>query len=647
MSNIKSFELSSVDVVRPTVAKLGKVILLAPYMKALTDTVGAANSINIVNAAGFAVPDAAPSGALIAGALTGAYAYYITFYDQTNDRESNPSAQSATVNPSGQGIRVTNNATNNAANSRVTHWRIYRNIAGGATYYLVATVAIATGTYDDTNSDATIQANDVLLLDNTAPATDTYKSAKCFRNFCFLYGPDNAVGGTDYDHRVVWSKVGNNDSFPSLNETDFAQGQHGIIRALEPAGPALLLYKDRCIIRWIFRTDPSGIYGDGGNDVVNDQRGALNDRCVVNVQGTHFVIDRRGIYATRDGAVIDEIVYELDTFWQRINWAQREKFCASYDDRHIWFAVALDEDTENHWCFVLDRLAIDAKQGQRWFPEYYDFAIRDFDRQDCGMTSGATKYGMERKIVVVAIDDHMRQHIMAVGWRDGVSPELTAESTVAASGSSTTVVEAASGTYSATNNDSKTVDVKDMYLRWKDPDAIAASVNAPSDLDWRRAYRITNVSGTTLTVTPAMPVAPPAGATFWIGARPNAVMRTPQMHFGQPGLKKKLKGVRLQTQPGGMPIDMKMRVSADRMGWLEMQEDSDSDQSTYTMEKGHPDITVKLGGDFTEYTRKGLVELPSVTYWGYVWQVEFDASGPDRPVVIDQWELEPEFKEAG
>lgn len=642
MGNIVSFEPSG-TVVRPTAGKLGKVIMIAPFMKALTDTAGSANSLNVVNAAGFAVPDAAPSGALIAGSITGTYAYYITFYDENTDTESNPSAQSGSVSPSGQAVRLTNNATNNSSNSRVTHWRIYRNLDGGTQYYRVATVAIGTTTYDDDNTDATIQANDVLLLDNTAPATSTYQCIKVFRNFAITFGAYNARGGTDYDDRVTWSKVGNIDAWPSLNETDFAQGQHGIIRALEPAGPSVLLYKDSCIIRWYWRTDPSGVYGDGDNDIVNTERGALNDRCVCNVEGTHFAMDRKGIYATRDGGTIDEIVYELDGLWKRINWAQRDKFCASWDDRHVWFSVALDEDEECHYCFVLDLLAIKAKQGQQWYPEEYDFGIRDMNRQDCGMTDSAGVFGMQRKVVVGAVDDHMRTHIMSLGWRDGVSPELTAESTVASSGSNTTTVEAASGTFSASNGNGDTVDIVDMYLRWKD---IPTTVNKDTNKDWERAYRVTAVSGTTITVTPAMPANPPVGATFWIGARPNAKFRTPQMVFGRPDVKKKLKGIRLETQPGGMPIDMRVRFSADRQGWFEMFEDSDSSQSVYTMENGEPAITVKLGGDFTEYARKGLIELPGSDYKGYCFQAEFDASGPDRPVCIDSWDLEAELEAA-
>lgn len=646
MSNILSFEESSVAVIRPTVAKLGKVIMLAPYMKALTDTPASVNSLNVVNAAGIVVPNAAPTHATITGGLTGSYAYYITFYDSNTDSESNPSAQSTTATPSGQGVRVTNAASNNGTNSRVTHWRIYRNINGGSQYYRVATVAIGTTTYDDNNSDATIQANDVLLLDNTAPSATTYGKIMAFRNFAFLYGPYNHVGGTDYDHRVTWSKVGNIDAWPTLNETDFAQGQHGVIRALVPAGPALLLYKDSCIIRWIFRTDPSGIYGDGDNDIVNDQRGALNDRCVVNHQGTHFVMDRLGIFATRDGSTIDEIVYELDTLWERINWAQQHKFFATWDQRHIWFHVALDEDTDCHHAFCLDVLAIKAREGQQWYPEYYAQGFRDGARWDCGATTSATKYGMKRKIVPVLIDDEQRTYINAVGWRDGVSPELTAEAVVAASGSTTTKIVAAAGTFTATNQNSQTVNVVDCYVTFKD---IPSNVKKTTDLDWEREYRITGIGGTgnrELTVTPAMPEAPPAGATFYIGARPRAKFRTPQMVFDQPMQKKKVKHIWLETQPGGMPIKFYARVSADRMGWLEMQESSDSSQSQYVMSAGSPNIEVKLGGDFTEYGRRGIVKFPVGAYKGYCFQAEFDASRPDCPVVIDAWYFDVE-REAG
>jgi hypothetical protein len=639
MSNIVSLEPTAIPA-RVTAARLGKVIVLAPYMRSLTDTPGGANvnSLNVVNLAGFPAPDAAPTIAFQGTGITGGpYSYYITFYDQETDTEGNPSAQSASLSPSNQGIRVTNAATNNAANSRVTHWRIYRNVSLGAVYFRIATVAIGTTIYDDTASDASISGNDPLELDNNAPVQDTYGSILDFRNFAFAYGPFTPRGGTAYDHRVTWSKVGNIDAWPTLNETDFAPGQYGIIRALVPSGPALLLYKDNCVIRWIFRTDPSGIFGDGDNDVVNTERGALNERCVVNLQGTHIVMDRRGIFATRDGSTIDDIVHELDADWKRINWGERHKFCATWDDRKIWFFVALDEDSDPKHAFVLDVLAIHARKGQRWFPEEYDFAIRDAGRQDTGFSTTATIYGMERKLVPVVIDDRMRTHVLSLGWRDGVSPELTAEGAVAASGSTTTIVEAASGTFTATNIAGDTVDVKDMYLRFRD---IPTTVDKTTDLDWERAYRITNVNGVQLTVTPAMPVAPPPGTTFWIGARPNAKLRSPQLTFARPNALKMVRRLVLEIQPCGVNVDMRARYSLDRMGWIEMQETSDSGQSRYTTQEGSPDFTVKLGGNFTEGGRIGRIELPGCAYNGYCVQVEFDASGPDRPVVIDDYEFD-------
>lgn len=645
MSNILSLSFEPAQIpARITVGKIAKVCVLLPYMKALTDTPGSANSLNVLNAAGFVVPDAAPTIAFQGTGLTGGpYAYYITFYDENTDTESNPSAQSSSLSPSNQGIRVTNAATNNASNSRVTHWRIYRNVTGGSTYFRVATVAIATTTYDDTASDASISGNDPLQLDNTAPVVETYGFIKTFRNFALMGGPHNGRGGTNYDHRITWCKVGNIDAWPTLNETDFAPGQYGVIRNMEPAGPAMLVYKDSCIIRWIWRTDPSGIYGDGDNDVVNTLRGCINDRCVANVQGTHFVMDPEGVYATRDGATIDEISYELDTVWARINWRQRHKFSATWDQRHVWFAVALDEDEECRYLFVLDLLKVKAREGQCWAVEEYDWGWRDLCRMDCGKNTASTLYGMERKVVPAGIDERGRVHILSLGWRDGVSPELTAEAVVASSGSTTTVVKAASGTFTATNADGKTVDVKDMYLRFRD---IPAGVNKVTDQDWKRAYRVTAISGTELTVTPAMPAAPPAGTRFFVGARPNAVLRTPQMTFGAPDKLKRLVVTRLEAQPGGMPIDMRLRMSADRMGWIEMGTTSEATQSHYTTEAGNPDITVKLGGNFTEYARRGVVEIAGSAYRAYCWQIELDATGPDRPIVIDALDFEVELQEA-
>lgn len=627
MSNLVSYERTGVTVRREYAAKLANVINTCPGLKAITDTSGATNSLNVVNSAGFPDPDNAPGAAVgAAGAITGAYAYYVTFYDSDTDTEGNPSPISVTVNPVNQRVTVDlTPITNEGDNTRVTHFRIYRNTTGGAIYYRIATVTVATASYDDNDIDSAINANDTLKLDNNEPqAADGFTFCDSFKKYLFMFGGDN----------VIWSKVNNPDAYPTVNLTKVARGLYGELRAAKSAGDIYLVYKDRCIIRWTFDEDPSGIFGDGHSALVNTERGAVNHSCVVNVQGTHFALDREGIYMTRTGQDITRLEYPLKELWDRINWDEREKFSAVWTGDRVRFAVALDEDAECHYVFVLDLVAALTGRGQRWACDYYDFGIRHMERQDLGNTGSAQHYNMVRRKMPVAIDNQGYTHVLGIGYRDGVHAQITAEGTVSAATLGT--LTDASATFTLTNKNGDAVSPVGCYVRFlEEPDA-----DRPFTSDWSQPYRIASATATQLTITPLMPSIPPVGTKFVIGAIPRATLKTPQMSFGNSYAKKKTGQMRLEHANRGVEFTIRYRISTDRKGFWEMQKTDPATQSRFQTTDDLDYITLRMGGRYDAASRVGLLKAPTSDQWFYYEQMQFDATGVDKPARIDSLDVE-------
>jgi hypothetical protein len=627
-SNATTTIATTVEIAKAYVDRLQRVCLVSPYMKSITESTYESGSFDTFNDAGIVAPDAAPSGATTTGSLTGAYAYYIQFWDNNRSVAGSESAQSATVNPSGQGITVTNNATNNAANSRVTHWDIYRNQNGGSTYYFVARVAIGTTTYVDDNSDATIGANDTLKLDNDPPVVETYGLVHTHKNYMFLAGPHNGIGGTAYDDDFTWSKLANADAFPLVNRTKIERGKYGHIRAMASIGDVLVFYKDSAIYELHFDTNPSGTTGDGYGKTVNTERGALNHRCVVNVQGTHYVLDTKGIYQFRGGTDMVRLSEPLRGIFQRINWDEREKFSGVQDeDRVIWF-VALDRDTECKYGLVLDLNSIYLGRQPRWYLYKFDFGIRDAQRIRFSNDANVVQFGMEFKPVAAFMTEYGFVGYINAGYRDLVAPQLTATGTVTSS--TTTTITDSAATFTRTNDASVTEDVLGAYVRF----ITWPTADKPGSADWSQAYRITTVnSATQVTVTPAMPSAPPAGAAYVIGAIPDARIKTPLLSFGAPQLGKTAKEAVVEWLPGGANFTIGVEYELDRRG-AEVS-DVTASETMYSSTTGTPQVAVNMGGTLDNQGKMGARSIPCPARGFQYMQMILDASGVDKPAIVN------------
>ena len=631
MAQLNQVSITGSPIAKAYAERLANEIIVMPYARSLTETTLRDGEFDVVNLAGIPTPDVGPAPSNVGGTgTTGTgYNWYITFYDQTRDREGVGIINTGgSVNITDDTYRLTRADTNSAANSTVTHWRVYRNLSpSGSVYYRVATIAIGTTTYDDSSTDATISANDTYETDNTAPSVNTYGLCRALKSRMFLAGPYDWDGGTAYDHSFTWSKSNEPWAYPSVNETKIEPGRYGIIRALEPSGDRMIFYKDSAIYELHFNTNPSGITGDGFGKTVNTERGALNQRCVVNVQGTHYVLDTKGIYVFSGGTTVVDISARLKSYMARINWASRERFTGVATENAVRFFVALDTDTECRYAFVLDLTAQRAGRGSRWYVESYDVGIRDACRFNFATQATAAMWGLTNQPTAIVITEYGFVAALDMGFRDLVDPQLTGSGT-ATSGTTTTLTDTGA-TFTRTNEGGLTCNVVGAYVRIT-PSTAADRTVSTSYGD--NAYRVTACTATQITFTPAVPTAISAGATYVIGGVPSAIYKMPLMGFGIPQARKKADKASIEFEPGGHNFTIGFGVSKDRRG----PDDTGTTitESAYTGAAGATLRTVDMGGEYEDDSRVGFTEMPMGERAFNYAQPFLDASGIDKPAII-------------
>lgn len=612
-------------ITRQFVAQMAGIALVMPACKNIFSSTP--NAFDEVTDAGLPVPDAAPTTALSSTGITGTdLAYYITSYDERTDTRSNPSAQSASLSPSNQGILLTFADTNLIANRRVTHREIWRNTTGSSIYHFVARVAVATPTYLDQATDATISANDAMELDNDAPVANSYGFAHVDRNFMILGTPYNTVGGTDYDDKVLHSKVGNPDAYRPINLTTYLKGRKGPIRAITSSGGSVLLAKDVAQVEWGYDLNPHLIYGDGNSVERSIIRGCINQRTLANIEGLVFFMDREGIYLYTGGTRFLRLSTKLEKAWQRINWSVKERFSATWDDDFVYFVVALDNDEECHWALAFDLHAFWAQQEPRWYPFYYDFDIRDTFRWNTGGGTAADYYGIPHRTLACFMTKSGHAFAFNCGYRDGVSYNLTAEATLTGA-QTTTVLTASAGVFSATNGNGDTVNAAGCYVRFVDNPSLPG------------AYLIASCTATTLTLDSALPVAPTAGDEIVIGAI-DYELETPKTSFGTPHLRKPGAIAHFEFEPRAVNHDVRAEFECD--GFAPQNNAETRPETEYTATEDKPYIELHMGGDYTTAGgRQGAVTVPVGTRGFAYLKARLKALGVDMPAQFNALALVP------
>lgn len=583
---------------KTTVADMNGIAVFVPEMKSMTTD-------QQVNDAGIPQPDAAPGGSNGAGVLTGDYIYKITYYDEDRDEEGQGSATLTRSSLSSNKVTLDISAlTNRTSNTRVTHWRVYRSLAGGQVLFRVATVAIGTDTYEDNNTDATISALDTLRINEQAfkaPVANTYGFIVKHGTRLFMFGPADYY---DYDSSVVnwaaWTNSGSADQWPDENTNEI--GNKDPIRSATPMGDALIVFKEDEICMWLYQNNPDGQVGDGRIEPMGVGRGAVTFKSVVNVDGMIYALDRRGIYEYRGGQSVLDMTEPIRGIFDRINWDQQAQFCGTYDDKHIMWFVALDDDTNMRHALVLDRQALQNGRGVFWWlyelPQY----VRDCTSFIQGRSTLAKAFHQAGRRFAGVITLEGYSYVFANVYSDGVHPDMDAEGVTA--GASDQAFTVTGADYDIGNADLAGCYVKFDHTDTPEPLLIASS------------------STNTFTLDSALSRNLPAGTSFKIG-RIKAYWKSSQLDGGDNTSVKDFQYAHITHEPTGDNGTFEVRFSGDRLAPNLSQ--LDEDQTGWSASENGDSVSVDTGGNLGDEGRDGIVRIPIHSRDSRYIQVQFES----------------------
>jgi hypothetical protein len=621
----------STPVKRQSVARLGRLCVVMNAYKTLYESTPGSGVFDTFASVGLAPPNAAPAlSNLGAGNVTGVRGYLITFRNAATGHRSNPfdPDNPAAINAgAGSEIRVTRQDTNGGDNARFTHWEIWRNDDdASSTYYRLGQVAIGTTTYDDNATDDDIRLSETIDLDNDEPEAGLYDFAFTHKDRVFLVGPEWAI----------FSKLGNADAFPLVNRFAVERGMHGSLRLVTDIGDILVFMKDSALFELHYDANPSAVpgRGDGFGKTMTTKRGVVNADGVVNVEGVLYVMERNGIYQSRGGVEQNLLSPALHRLWQRINWDRREWFSSVQDrDRAVWF-VALDGERECRYGITLDLASIRAGSVPRWFLTEYAFGVRHATEVRFDASAPAMASGLEWATVAAFMTEHGDVGYLVSGYRDLVDQRLSASGTVTDS-----------AVDSLTDSNASPLEITELG---QTVNVVGAFISFPRGVDadsptpdaWQGQYRIAALDTGTgkMTVTPKFPSAPPVGTYYEIGAIPNAVLKSRREHFGVPTMHKVARRLEMRYRPLTEPREL--RVSMDMDGRGEELAASSQDDGKASKTVNEPGVLARLGGRIQDEGRYGAMHYGLSPRGFRYGQVIFDASGIDKPFVVEGWTME-------
>lgn len=174
-----------------------------------------------------------PTGSVTASVSVGAgnlsagtYKYVYTYYDDATGSESDPSPATAEMTAAANdAFSVTNIRASGA--SRVTSRRLYRTIASGGSYYLVATIPDnSTTTFTDTIADASLST--LAETDQGVPPSG---------DVVLPYGDYLLMSGNpDFPNRVYFPLANKPDNWPSTYYIDVGTADDKVMNIVEFAG---------------------------------------------------------------------------------------------------------------------------------------------------------------------------------------------------------------------------------------------------------------------------------------------------------------------------------------------------------------------------------------------------------------------------
>lgn len=283
--------------------------------------------------------------------------YYLVGYDSTTGKETAPQQASASIaNASGSTRDVTVAWTPGSLSAEFDKRRIYRRLQLDDGYRLVATVADATGTYLDATTDTTLRTNENYVYTYRTTLPPRFVGIGSHMNVMFGWVAGTNVAyyaqGVRIDSRFVADDFKSSQILP-LGPND----AYGDIVHLRSTYTTAVWYKERARYEML-GSNPS----TWEIRRLNGDRGAISQRCVVDIEGRALVLDERGLYWDTPG--VDPVVFgarvgrpnPYQPTWSRLNLAVARKFFALHDPENklIMFFVALDYEPIPNVAIVCD-----------------------------------------------------------------------------------------------------------------------------------------------------------------------------------------------------------------------------------------------------------------------------------------------------
>lgn len=591
---------------KPTSARLRSRTLVAPSGRVYWDSSGA-----VFRPAG-AIPALAPTTADNgAGNPNGAYTYYVTYYDSANDSETGGVLKTHTTSGA-QKVLITFNDT---APTGITSRRVYRNTAGGAVYYRIATVAVGTGTYEDNTADGSLTAGLGLYDDTWAPPPSLQG---VHRHAARIFGWNGST--------LYWSEASDPEWWPPLNANKISLDDGYDIKALVTLGDDLIIFKElgTFILSYDIDPLPPSAGGDGWTQTALYERGCLNSRCAVVANGAAYSMDSEGIYTyfgNRDMARIDASVEAL---LARRNMELKDWFfCIATRDRIRWFVSFLGDGSTTanpycKWAIVLDLESMQGGQGPRWWLEEYATPWRDGQPWQY---DAATTEIPENWLTTSAMDAKGKVYHLDWMTSDGVPLHLTATGSVTSTTGSPTVVTVSGGTFTGTKFNN--YDLVGLYCTFVD-----------SLGNTTGAYRITAVGAGTFTLDRAVTIA--NNSTFYIGAIPT-IYDLPSLVVDNPFGRKTAGWLDLAFEPSPVSFNLGVQFNRDRKGF-EYSAVTDNETQTQSTINSIT-ISVPVGGTVAAGGGLGMVDVAVGSETFQCLQPRLTTVGSNQPWQVYSFQL--------
>ena len=617
------------------------------------------------NPTGLPIPNPAPSAveAGTAGSLTGVYLYAVRCVDTTTGTYSAPSSTVQVTATSNMVSLVFASLTNTTSNSRVNALDIGRTLAGGNVLFWAKRVAHTATSWVDSLSDARISANDTFKVANQAYRQlpqDTYRGILAHMERLFVWGNPAFKGDTDvtnsigrfrgspraltgaaglvpgspvfaatvqaaggvtaatqkqalipgatvYDgkgNQIRWCEKDNPDAWPTNNIADIGGPEE--LRSAAAMGSDIYWFKRDSVWRHSYGTDPDHNTGDGSIYDMEVGRGACTEKSVVNVDGSLFCFDPKGIYQYRGGQSVFELAEAIQPLWERINWDHEAQISGAYDEERVYWFVPLDGESECRYAFVFDRLALESGRGVRWWLYHIPAGVRDASSGYVGNDADSTSFGLAGRRVCAIITAAGYEFILANVHRDGVHPELAATGTTSTAAST---VFGSAGPFLSGNNDVLGCPVVFKHDRFPGT-YIIQSCAAGNFVLAGGSLGSTVPAGTSFVI---------GGITSWWRSR----------YFAAEGPHDKKTGYDLDIEffPVGKNTQINAWVAGDRMA--NVLNARSSEHTGHAHRKYDDTILVDMGGKLQSHGRTGFASIPMHTYdYGYL-QIGVGASNVD------------------